>query len=313
MTLWRHWIVGQLDASLVAAALLAIAVLLRHRLSPRVRSFMLLIALIRLVLPPWLRSPWSEALVDVQPIDDGRAWMAIALQSDVAMYAAALASLVSLFLLARVVWTFTTAEQRWLSATEPAPIDAQHGVEFRLSRNGEGPLAVGLRRKLVVLPASVLDLDRQSLEAVLAHEVAHHERRDLWWIGIAEILKSIAWFNPVAHLAARALVASREDGSDDWAVSKTSNDPFAYAQALLQSARLVASSAAVHGYGGYASAHPMGKRLQRLLDSTATREGRLGMFAILVIVICAAAAVPGAHMPSLDDRDDQRIVIVIRK
>ena len=319
MTLWRHWIVGQLDASIVAAALLAIAVLLRHRLSPRVRSFILAIALIRLVLPPWVRSPWSEALVDVPPIDDGRTWIAAGLQSDIAMYVAAFTTCISLILLARMAWIFATADRRWLLITDPAPIAPRSGVEFRLSRRGEGPLAVGVRRKLVVLPAGVLDLHPASLEAVLAHEVAHHERRDLWWIGIAEILKSIAWFNPLAHLIARSLVASREDGSDDWAVSRTSKDPFAYAEALLQSARLVSSPHPLgvallrQGYGGHAGAHPMGKRLRRLLDSKATREGRLGIAAIAVIVLCAAAAIPAAHMPSVDERDDQRIVIVIRR
>ena len=170
-----------------------------------------------------------------------------------------------------------------------------------------------------MLPPGVLDLNSEALEAVLAHEVAHHERRDLWWIAAAEILRSIAWFNPLAHLIARALVASREDGSDDWAVSKTSNDPFTYAQALLQSARLVASPSPLgavllrQGYRGQAGAHPMGKRLQRLLDRNATREGRLGVAAILVIVLCGAAAIPAAHMPSLDERDDQKLVIVIRR
>ena len=96
-------------------------------------------------------APWSEALVDVPPIDDGRAWMAIALQSDVAMYAAALASLVSLFLLARVVWTFATAEQRWLSATEPAPIDARHGVVTQTRRHSFIVSLLGIRHVIVAV------------------------------------------------------------------------------------------------------------------------------------------------------------------
>lgn len=309
MTLWRHWIAGQLDASLVAAALLAIAVLLRHRLSPRVRSAILLIALVRLVLPPWLRSPWSEALVDVPPIDQARTMIALGLQTDVAMYVAALTSAVTLFLLARIASTFATADKRWLATTDPAPVHAAAGIEVRVSRNGEGPFAVGVKRKLIVLPASAFQLDREALDAVLAHEVAHHERRDLWWIAVAEVLKAIAWFNPLAHSIARALVASREDGSDDWAISKTSNDPFTYARALLHSARLVAEPQPL----GVAGAHPMGKRLQRLLDGSATREGRLGIFGAIVILMCAAAAIPGAHTPSMTERDGKRIVIVIER
>jgi beta-lactamase regulating signal transducer with metallopeptidase domain len=305
MTLWRHWIVGQLDASLIAAMLLAIAVLLRHRLSPRVRSAILLIALIRLVMPPFLRSPWSEALVDVPPIDEGRLLMALGLQWDGAMLIAAITTSVSLFLLARIAWTFATIERRWIASTDASPLQAG-GIEVRISRHGEGPLAAGLRRKLIIVPASILELDRAALDAVLAHEIAHHDRRDLLWLALAEILKSAAWFNPLAHAAARALAASREDGSDDWAVRNTSNDPFTYARALLQSARMVSGP---HPLGA-AGAHPMGRRLQRLLDSGAAREGRLGFAGVLVIVLCAAAALPGAHMPLPQDRDTERVVIV---
>lgn len=303
--------VGQLDASIVAAILLSIALLARHRLSPGVRSSLLLIALIRLVLPPWIRSPWSEAVVDVPPIDDARMMIAWGLQWDVAMYAAAITTAVSVFLLARIVWTFATVE-RWIAATEPISFPLRNtssAIEVRLSRHAEGPLAVGLRRQLIVIPESVLRLDRAAIEAVLAHEIAHHERRDLVWIALASALKAIAWFNPLAHLIARALIAAREDGTDDWAVRSTSNDPFAYAQALLQSARMVAAPQPF----GAAGAHPMGRRLQRLFDGQATRDGKPGLPGVLMILLAATAAIPGAHMPSPADGDDERVVIVIRR
>ena len=144
---------------------------------------------------------------------------------------------------------------------------------------------------------------------MLAHEIAHHERRDLVWIALASALKAIAWFNPLAHLAARALIAAREDGTDDWAVRSTSNDPFAYAQALLQSARMVAAPQPF----GAAGAHPMGRRLQRLLDGRTTREGKLGLPGLVIILLAATAAIPGAHMPSPSDGDDVRVVIVIKE
>lgn len=311
MILWRHWLIGQLDASIVAALLLAIALLLRHRLPPSLRSAMLLIAMARLVVPPWLRAPWSEALVDVPPIDEGRTLMAIALDADAAMSIAALTTAVTIVLLARLVRTFATSERRWVAATIPAPdAFAIAGVDLRVSPTGEGPLAAGLKRKLVVLPESALALAPDALHAVIAHEVAHHERRDLWWIAIAEVLKSIAWFNPLAHLIARALIASREDGCDDSAVRRTSNDPFKYAQALLQSARLVADRHPL----GVAGAHPMGRRLQRLLDPGAARERRLGLAGAVLIFGMAAVAIPGAHMPSpADTNRNQRVVIVIER
>jgi beta-lactamase regulating signal transducer with metallopeptidase domain len=317
MNLWRHWMVGQLDASIIAGVLLLIAILARHRLSPRVRSFLLLIALLRLVLPPWIRSPWSEAVVDVPPIDEARTMIAWGLQWDLAMYAAAITTAVSVILLVRIAWTFATAERRWLAVTSPAPdwlqslsirLKPDTTCHIRLIDEEMGPVALGLRRKLIVLPRSILHLDHQALKAVLAHEIAHHDRRDLVWIALASALKAIAWFNPLAHLISRALIAAREDGTDDWAVRRTSNDPFAYAQALLQSARMVATPQPL----GAAGAHPMGRRLQRLLDGHAAREGKLGVLGFVIILLAAAAALPGAHMPSPSDQE-HRIVVVIKE
>jgi beta-lactamase regulating signal transducer with metallopeptidase domain len=310
MTLWRFWMSGQIEASITLAILLAIVTLFRHRLSPRLRSGLLAIGLVRLALPPWIPSPWSEALVDLPLIDDGRTLMAVGMESDVARVAATITTLVSIFLLARIAWTFATAEQRWIARTDAPPADfaAAGGARIRISRHGEGPLAAGFFRKLIVLPESVLRLDRAAIDAVIAHETAHHERRDLAWIAGAEVLRAIAWFNPLAHVAFRALVAAREDGCDDWAVSRTSSDRFAYAQALLQSARVVAGPQPL----GAAGAHPMGARLRRLLDGSAVRDRRLGIGGAVILLLAAAAVLPGAHVPS-PDRDDDRVVIVIRQ
>ena len=303
--------VGQLDASIVAAALLLIVWLARHRLSPNLRSFLLLIALIRLVLPPWMRSPWSEAMVDVPPIDGARTMIAWWLEWDVAMYAAAITTAVSIFMLGRIAWTLATAGKRWVASTEPLPIrlkaDTTVPLEVRLSRFGDGPLAVGLSRKLIILPESVLQLHAGAIEAVLAHEIAHHERRDLVWIALASVLRAIAWFNPLAHLIARELISAREDGTDDWAVTRTSNDPFIYAQALMQSARMVAARQPL----GAAGAHPMVRRLQRLLDGHAAREGKIGVLGLVIVLLTATAALPGAHMPSPSGGDDERVVVVV--
>jgi hypothetical protein len=57
----------------------------------------------------------------------------------------------------------------------------------------------------------------------------------------------------------------------------------------------------------------MGRRLQRLLDGHAAREGRLGVAGFAIILLAATAALPGAHMPSPSDGDDERVVIVIRR
>jgi len=326
MTMWQHvcanyahWMVGQIDASIAAAMLLAVAVLCRHRLSPHVRSAILLIALVRLALPPWLRSPWSEALVDLPPIDDTRMlaveWLSPQLTT--VLFTATMA--ITVGLLIRLAWQARVIARR-LQLLDRAPdalcarvheLAGHRQIDLRVSPT-EGPFASGVFRKIIVLPAPLVErLDRVAMDAVLAHEVAHHERRDLWWLAAARVLTSVAWFNPLAHLVARALVATHEDGSDDWAVTHTSRDPFAYAHALLQSARLVATPHPL----GTAGAHPMGPRLRRLLDGRAHRAGRLTIAGVVLVLVAAACALPGAHMPALDDqaeRGDDAVIVIKR-
>ncbi|MGE0864490.1 MAG: M56 family metallopeptidase [Vicinamibacterales bacterium] len=304
MATWQHWMVGQIDASIAAAALLAAAVFWRRRLSPKVRSAILLIAMISLALPPWLRSPWSEALVDLPPIDDTRLLAAEWLTPRLTVALFSIGLVVTAVLLIRLAWQ-TRAMARRLQSLAPAPaalearvnaLACQASIDLRVSP-ADGPFASGLVRKVIVLPAPLIDLlDHDAMDAVLAHEVAHHARRDLWWLAAGAVLKSVVWFNPLAHLIAGALVAAREDGSDDWAVTHTSRDPFSYAHALLQSARSMTMAPPMA-----AGAHPMGPRLRRLLDERADRGHRLTPVGVFAILIAAAVALPGAHMPSLED------------
>ena len=313
------WIVGQIDATLVAAAVLAIAHWGRGRLSPTMRSAILLIALVRLALPPFIHSPWSEAASDLPPVDNARLAAAGWLQDDRAQMLFGLWLAVTLFLIARLVWQIQVGHRRVLATSQPAAGWLQDraarlatGIapDIRVSVPGDGPFATGLLDRVIVLPACLADCrDEDALDAALAHEIAHHERRDLWWLAAARLLLAVAWLHPLAHLLARSIGRAREDGSDDWAVTRTSRDPFAYVEALLKSARAVSTTETQQLTLG---AHPMSGRFRRLLDQNATRDRRIGALGLIAILVLTALAIPGAH--TLQPRDDaERVVIVIRK
>lgn len=311
MTLWRMWIVGQIDASIAAGLILLIVHAGRSWLSPSVRSALLLIAMVRLILPPFIRSPWSEALVDAPLVDDARFGMVVWLQDDAWRIAAVVGSVIALVLLARLGRSIAISRDLAASGTALSSIAAD-GIEVRVSSDTRAPLAAGFRQPLIVLPSAlVATASREQLDAVVAHEVGHHARRDLYWIALARAGAAIAWFNPLAHLLARELISAREDGCDDWALAKTGSDPFKYAQALLHSARLIASSD--EGLL-VARAHPMGVRLRRLLDFSSARDRKSTGALVCAIVVTAAIFIPGAHIPDPSDRLDasERVVVVIK-
>ncbi len=93
-------------------------------------------------------------------------------------------------------------------------------------------VAVGLFRPLILLPVSwAATIPPDMLEAILAHELAHIRRCDLWVNLLQGIVESIFFYHPVVWWLSRRLRQERELCCDDIAVSLT-NDRVRYAEML---------------------------------------------------------------------------------
>ena len=73
----------------------------------------------------------------------------------------------------------------------------------------------GWRRPRVVIPACGLGWSDERVRTVLAHEVAHVVRHDWLLQSVAETLRALLWWNPLAWLACRALRDDSELACDD--------------------------------------------------------------------------------------------------
>lgn len=93
------------------------------------------------------------------------------------------------------------------------------------------PLVIG--RREVCVPRGVLScLSDEDLDAVLAHELAHLERRDGIWFPLVGAVQYTLWFQPLNHLVAGYFRSSAELACDDRAVELTRN-PRALGRAIL--------------------------------------------------------------------------------
>jgi beta-lactamase regulating signal transducer with metallopeptidase domain len=107
-------------------------------------------------------------------------------------------------------------------------------VSLRISGHVQGPLAMGIVRSLIILPASALmALSPQQLEAVLAHELEHVRRADYFWNLIQTTVETLFFFHPAVWWLGGRLRQQRELCCDDAAVQACA-DPLIYATALLR-------------------------------------------------------------------------------
>ncbi len=115
------------------------------------------------------------------------------------------------------------------------------------SREAVSPMALGLWRPSVLIPAGVLEaLPPGDARTVLAHELAHLRRGDVWlnWLRLAVV--GFWWFHPVAWLLSRMLRQVNEDCCDDLLLVDGVTNQSDYCDTLL---RVAARSRAARRQG----------------------------------------------------------------
>jgi len=142
------------------------------------------------------------------------------------------------FCLLRLVVSFVRITNVVRTAT-PAP---GLGPDVLLSETLDIPIAVGLRRPVVVLPAFVPSaFGGPDVESVLRHERAHIARMDVAGNLVQRLIEAVFFFNPWVYVVGRQLLKEREAACDDRAVAGGA-DPNGYASILARLAQTRQSS-----------------------------------------------------------------------
>lgn len=82
------------------------------------------------------------------------------------------------------------------------------------------PLTAGVRDPIVVIPSAILSsLNEEETDLLLAHEMAHIQRKDILWKWLLLFLRHLSFLNPAAEWSYRWLNQELEQGSDRLVVS----------------------------------------------------------------------------------------------
>jgi beta-lactamase regulating signal transducer with metallopeptidase domain len=194
------------------------------------------------------------------------------------------------------------AAARLLSRASPRGYCAP-GVPLLESAEISGPVTVGLFRPAVVIPATGVG-DTQSLRLVIAHEMAHVERRDCLTQLIVRLACAAYWFNPLFWCAANRIGLERERACDD-RVLAAGVDPVGYSRLLVKVARRQGRSVPRHALTSMAQAAWLEQRIVGILDAAATR-GSLSRRSSMALVAAAGFLVAPLAAFGLHDRPSPR-------
>jgi HEAT repeat protein/beta-lactamase regulating signal transducer with metallopeptidase domain len=139
-------------------------------------------------------------------------------------------------------------------------------IRLTVSARLSSPVALG-SCEIAVPEAALTELDPEQQRSMLAHELAHLERRDPAWLIAAALAERIGFFQPLNRQARRRIQESAEYLCDEWAVRQTGSGVF-LAKCLAKVAEWIDAAPTAIPVAGMAEerSHLMA-RVQRLLDS----------------------------------------------
>jgi beta-lactamase regulating signal transducer with metallopeptidase domain len=141
------------------------------------------------------------------------------------------------------------------------------------------------------VPRTLLErLPGRDLRIVIAHELAHLRRRDLWTQVLTTSLLAIWWFHPIYWVLLIKVRRVCEDCCDDDVISRGFATPDEYCAALLHTSAALGSNRFNLGASlAFAeSLHPIAGRLRRIMEEDIPRPNRISTPSRLAIAATAA-------------------------
>ncbi|SES95304.1 M56 family metallopeptidase [Hymenobacter actinosclerus] len=151
------------------------------------------------------------------------------------------------------------------------------------------PVVVGHLRPVVLLPlGTVTGLGTAYLEAVLAHELAHVQRRDYLLNLLQAVAETVLFYHPGVWFMAACLRTERENCCDDVATALIGGNPLTVARALAALAELTAAPAPAGAGLALSALGPDGSvlgRIRRLVQGRQRPTFAEGFMAACVVLV----------------------------
>ncbi|MCH5377787.1 MAG: M56 family metallopeptidase [Planctomycetes bacterium] len=113
-------------------------------------------------------------------------------------------------------------------------LQLRRAVRLMVTTSRFGPAVIGLLRPVIVLPEIIVQGKTPAeLEPILAHELIHVRRGDLWVGMLQTLAMGLWWFHPLVWLTNRWMAREAERCCDEAVLATLRCDPSRYARCLL--------------------------------------------------------------------------------
>ncbi len=158
-----------------------------------------------------------------------------------------------------------------------------------------GPAVIGLVRPTILLPALIVQgKSVDQITPLLAHELVHIRRGDLWWAVLQVMSRCIFWFHPAVRWADSQLSQEAERCCDEETIRSLNLSPVAYARCLLE---VLEQKHRLHVAPALPGVRPVDitkDRLERVMKTRKSRYRRPPVWGWLVLVVGCVLTLPGA-------------------
>ncbi|MFT4559320.1 MAG: beta-lactamase regulating signal transducer with metallopeptidase domain [Planctomycetaceae bacterium] len=180
-----------------------------------------------------------------------------------------------------------------------ASLSQQLGVRRRVrlivTESLVGPAVIGFFRVTVLIPSVVADkLQGKAVAPILAHELLHIRRGDLWVGLLQTLVQAMWWFHPLVWWVGRVTTREAERCCDEEVLGELNCDPASYARALLDVLDLKSQLKPVPVFPGVRPVDVTSQRLERIMTLRQGCRRRSPWWCWLVAIGVAALTLPGA-------------------
>ena len=183
-----------------------------------------------------------------------------------------------------------------------AGIDGE--IRLLASPLAQSPMLVGFFRPTILLPSE--HLPDGDARFILAHELTHFRRKDLWKKLLFLMVRCAHWFNPIVYLLNRDFSRWLETSCDEQVVSSLDRDQRKEYGRLLIDYAPASRYAGPKLYVSFASCrYKLKRRISIMLNSDKKSRSLLGLvLAVALVVGCLATTALAASVDNDNGTDD---------